>query len=197
MKMKRCLALAACCAMLTLPLSGWAQGEKPKMAVAGNPIAPAESLDALLSLMERQVVSAADAMPADKYDFVPSVPGGDFKDVRSFGSQVKHLAQANYEFFRGWGVAGEVDPKSLDSLKTKDELMKALRDSYKFAHAAVASITPQNAFLSVKAPEEFKATRASMAAFAMAHSMDHYGQLVEYLRMNGIIPPASRPGAGM
>jgi uncharacterized damage-inducible protein DinB len=183
--------------MLTLPLSARAQDKKPKMAVAGVPVAPAESLNALMNLMEQQVVGAADAMPADKFDFAPSLPGGDFKGVRSFGSQVKHLAQSNYEFFQGWGIAGEVDPKTLESLKTKDDIMKALRDSYKFAHAAVDSITPQNAFLSVKAPEAFKATRASMAAFAMAHSMDHYGQMVEYLRMNGIIPPASRPGASM
>lgn len=194
MKMKRCVAMAACCAMLTLPLSMRAQ-DKPKMAVEGQPIAPGVSLNALLGLMEQQVVGAADAMPADKYDFVPSVPGGDFKDVRSFGSQVRHLAQANYEFFQGWGVPGEIDPKTLSGLKSKDEIMKALRDSYKFAHAAVDSITPQNAFLSVKAPETFKATRTSMAAFAMAHSMDHYGQIVEYLRMNGIVPPASRKGA--
>lgn len=197
MMMKRCFAAAACCAMLALPLSGFAQDQKPKMAVEGVAIAPSDSLNAIMSLLEREVVSAADAMPADKYDFVPPVSAGEFKDVRSFGSQIKHLAQANYEFFQGWGIAGEVDPKTLEALKTKDELMKALRDSYKFAHAAVNSITPQNAFLSVKAPENFKATRTSMATFAMAHSMDHYGQLVVYLRMNGIVPPASRPGANM
>jgi hypothetical protein len=197
MNLKRCLAMAACCAMLTLPMSMLAQDKTPKMATEGTPIPPSVSLKALASLLQGEVVSAADAMPADKYGFVPSVPGGEFKDVRSFGSQVKHLAQANYEFFQGWGIAGEVDPKTLESLKTKDEIMKALRDSYVFANAAIDSITTQNAFLSVKAPENFKATRASMAAFAMAHSMDHYGQLVEYLRMNGIVPPASRPGASM
>ena len=73
--------------------------------------------------------------------------------------------------------------------------MKALRDSFKFANDAISSITTQNAFTALKGPEKYKATRASMAALAMAHSMDHYGQLVEYLRMNGIIPPASRKGA--
>ena len=197
MMMKRCFAAAACCAMLALPLSGFAQDQKPKMAVPGTPIAPAESLNALLSLMEREVVSAADAMPADKYDFAPPVSSGEFKGVRSFGSQVKHLAQANYEFFDGWDVPGAVDPKTIEALKTKDDIMKALRDSYKYAHAAVNSITVQNAFLATPGPEMYKGTRASMAAFAMAHSMDHSGQLVVYLRMNGIVPPASRPGANM
>jgi uncharacterized damage-inducible protein DinB len=195
MTMKRYMTMAACCAMLALPLSGFAQDQKPKMATPGTPIAPAESMNTLLSLMEREVVSAADAMPADKYDFVPSVPGGEFKGVRTFSSQVKHLAESNYEFFEGWGVPGAVDSKTIEALKTKEDIMKALRDSYKYAHAAVGSITLQNAFLATPGPEMYKGTRASMAAFAIAHSQDHYGQMVEYLRMNGIVPPASRPGA--
>ncbi|GGH16444.1 hypothetical protein GCM10011586_38290 [Silvibacterium dinghuense] len=189
---------AACCAMLLLPMTGKAQEKsQPKMAVEGTPLAPSASLNAVLSIMEKQVMGAAEAMPADKYDFAPAVPGGDFKGVRTFGEQVKHLAQANYEFFHGWGVAGEIDPKTLEGLKTKDELVKALKDSYVYAHAAINSITPQNAFLALKGPEAFQSTRVSMAAFAAAHSMDHYGQMVEYLRMNAIIPPASRPGATM
>ncbi|MBV8629629.1 MAG: DinB family protein, partial [Silvibacterium sp.] len=146
-----------------------------------------------LDLLEKDVVSAADAMPADKYEFAPSGTG-EFKGVRSFGAQVKHLAEANYEFFDSWGLSGAVDPKTIEALKTKDDIMKALRDSFKYAHAAVDSITPENAFLSVSMPEQYKATRASMAAFCMAHLMDHYGQMVEYLRMNGIVPPATRQG---
>lgn len=197
MKIKQGLAMAACCAMLALPGQVWAQDRAeqkppaPKMAVEGTPIAPGESMNAVLALMEKQIVSAAEAMPADKYDFTPTGPG-EFKGVRSFGSQVKHLAAANYEFFEGWGIPGAVDPKTIEALKSKDEIVKALKDSYKYAHTAVDSITPQNAFLAVKAPEAYKATRASAAAFCIAHSMDHYGQMVEYLRMNGIIPPASQ-----
>ena len=112
--------------------------------------------------------------------------------MSSFSSQVKHLAASNYEFFEGWGIPGAVDPKTIAALKTKDDIMNALRTSYKYAHAALDSITVQNAFLALPGPEEYKSTRASNAAFCMAHSMDHYGQLVEYLRSNGIIPPASR-----
>jgi uncharacterized damage-inducible protein DinB len=194
MNVKHCLVMVACCAMLTPPVSMLAQDKPVKMAVEGTPIAPGDSLNALMGVLEQEVVGAADAMPAEKYDFVPSVPGGDFQGVRSFGSQVKHLAQANYEFFKGWGVPGEIDPKTLESLKSKDEIMKALRDSFKFAHASIDSITTQNAFTALKQPEAFKVTRASMAALALAHSMDHYGQMVEYLRMNGIVPPASRKG---
>lgn len=177
--------------MLMLPGSMRAQDKAPKMAVEGTPIAPGESMNAVLSLMEQQVVGAAEAMPADKYDFTPTGPG-EFKGVRSFGSQVKHLAESNYEFFHGWGISGAVDSKTIEALKSKDEIVKALKDSYQYAHTAISSITPQNAFIALKGPEEYKGTRVSFAAFCVAHSMDHYGQLVEYLRMNGIVPPASR-----
>jgi len=196
MNMKRWMAVVACCAALLTPLGAWAQAEKekPKMATPNVPISPAESFNALLGQMEKEVVGAADAMPADKFDFTPSGPG-ELKGVRSFSGQVKHLAESNYEFFEGWGIPGAVDSKTIEALKSKDDIMNALRDSYKFAHAAVSSITGENAFLSLPWPEAYKATRASTAAFCMAHSMDHYGQLALYLRMNGIIPPASRKGA--
>jgi len=195
MNLKRCIVAAACCALLLMPVAALPQAEKPKpkMATPNQPVAPNVSLAALLGLLEREVVSAADAMPADKYDFAPSGPG-EFKGVRSFGAQVKHLAESNYDFFDGWGLSGAVDPKTIEALKTKDDIMKALRDSFKYAHSAVDSITLENAFLSLPAPEQYKATRVSMASFCMAHMMDHYGQMVEYLRLNGIVPPASRQG---
>jgi DinB superfamily len=194
MQLYRYFAVSACCVLLAMPVMSFAQAEgssKPAVAPAPTTIAPAESLNALLGLIEKEVVGAAEAMPAEKYDFAPTGPG-DFKGVRTFGGQVRHIAQANYEFFKGWNVPGGVDPKSLDSLKTKDELVKALRDSFTYAHAAISTITPENAFASVPGPPELKLTRASVAAFAVAHPEDHYGQMVEYLRMNGIIPPASR-----
>jgi uncharacterized damage-inducible protein DinB len=186
--MKRCVTGAICCAALCMGAGLRAQVSK---ADAGALIAPAESLNALLGLMEQQVVGAADAMPAEKYDFAPSAPG-DFTGVRTFGSQVKHLAEANYSFFKPFGVPGAVDDKSIEALKTKGEIMKALRDSYAYAHAGVNTITPENGFVALSGLPQYKMTRVSRAAFAMAHSMDHYGQMVEYLRMNGIIPPASR-----
>jgi uncharacterized damage-inducible protein DinB len=189
----RILLSAALSTVLVMPALIHAQpiaAQASKMARAHVEIPPSQTLNALLSIMERQVVSAADAMPADKYNFAPTQ--GDFTGVRTFGEQVRHLAQANYAFFKGWGIPGEIDPKSLDNLKTKEQLMQALRNSYVFAHAAVDSITPENAFVALPGSESHKATRVSMAAFAAAHSMDHYGQMVEYLRMNGITPPASR-----
>ena len=187
------------CAGLGLVLAGPAvvmaqEGGAANAQKAFTPtaVAPADSLNALLTGLETEIVGAAEAMPADKYEFAPSASMGEYKGVSTFGQQVKHLAEANYEFFRGWGLPNEVDPNTIESLKTKDDILKALRTSYAYAHAAVNSITPENAFMSVPGPANRKPTRASMVAFCMAHSMDHYGQLVEYLRMNGIIPPASR-----
>jgi hypothetical protein len=158
---------------------------------------PADSLNALMGLLQQEVVGAAEAMPADKFDFAPPATMGEFKGVRTFGAQVKHLAEANYEFFQGWTVPGAtaVDSKTIEALTTKDDIVKALKDSYTYAHAAIGTITPDNAFLVMGKPPR-AATRVFLASFCIAHSMDHYGQMVEYLRMNGIIPPASRPGAG-
>jgi hypothetical protein len=205
MKFHRIYALALC-TLLALPSIVLAQAAP----VASKQIAPGESLNVLANLLEREVTSAADAMPAEKYNFAPAATSfaesgmengkkvlkssgpTDFKGVRDFGSQVKHLAESNYEFFEGWGVPDAVDPKTIEALKTKDEIMKALKDSYAYLHAALNSITVDNAFAALPGPENRKATRVSAAAFCMAHSMDHYGQLVEYLRMNSIIPPASR-----
>jgi uncharacterized damage-inducible protein DinB len=194
MQLSRYFAVPAVCAVLALPFAAFGQSDasqKPNVTLAATSISPAESLSAVLGQQSQEVVGAAEAMPADKYDFAPNC-AGDFKGVRTFAAQVRHLAQANYHFFHGWGVAGEIDPKTLDSLKTKDELVKALRESFAFEQAAINSITPENAFSSLPGPPALKLTRVSMVAYGMQHTMDHYGQMVEYLRMNGIVPPASR-----
>ena len=197
--MSRFARIFGCCLLAAFTLSAFSQAPAaPKIAV-GTPVAPAQIYGKLLSQMEEEFVSAAEAMPEDKYDFAPAGTIGDFKGVRSFGSQVKHLAEANYEFFQGWTVPGAtaVDPKTIEALKTKDDIVKALKDSYAYAHAAVGTITPDNAFLAIPGFPKATATRVSMAAFCIAHSQDHYGQMVEYLRMNGIIPPASRQQGSM
>lgn len=159
------------------------------------PVAPADSLNALLSINEQEFVGAAEAMPADKYDFAPPETAGNYKGVRTFGQQVKHVTEANYILLARLGISGGVDRNTIEALKTKDDIVKALKDSFTFYHAAINSITPENAFMSVPGPPQVKFTRASVAAYGMTHMMDHYGQLVEYLRMNGIVPPASQQGS--
>jgi hypothetical protein len=157
----------------------------PKPAV-GTPVAPAEVYGKLLDTMEKEFVSAADAMPEDKYSFAPTQ--GEYKGVRTFADEVKHVVQANGYFFHDPSKPLVDDRAAIASLKTKAEIMQALKDSFTQAHAYMNAITPENAFLTTAADN----TRAGQAAFGLAHFMDHYGQLVEYLRMNGIVPPASR-----
>lgn len=163
---------------------------KTKDSTSAQP--PAQVYGDMLKRLSEEVVGAAEAMPADKYEFAPT--NGNFSGVRTFGAQVQHLAEANYFFFSGFGVSGAPDDAKLKSLKSKDDLVQALKGSYDFAQKAVDTMTPQNAFMTVGAGK-MQMTRAAWASFCLAHSMDHYGQMVEYLRMNGIVPPASRKQA--
>ena len=158
----------------------------PAFAAAAS---PSEVYDKLLKSQLEDVVALAEAMPADKYDFAPT--NGKFDGVRTFGGQITHIASAQYFFFSGFGPKPPIDPKSLANLKTKKEVIKALKDSYAYAEQAVATMTPQNAFDEVKEVDGTN-TRATIAAFSLAHTNDHYGQMVEYLRMNGIVPPGSK-----
>jgi len=154
-----------------------------------------ESLNRSISGVEGEFVSATEAMPEDKFAFVPT--SGEFKGVRNFAQQVKHVAAVNY--ILGAGILGEkppVDTGAEDgpaSMQSKADIVKFLKDSYAYVHKAVATITDKNVMEPVQSPSgEGKTTRMFMASIAFGHSFDHYGQIVVYLRMNGIIPPASR-----
>ncbi len=151
---------------------------------------PAQVVDQLLTKVEDDLVPLAEAMPADKYDFIPA--SGNFTGVRSFGSQVKHVIQANYYMF---GTAASMKPSTMpkmQDLKTKTQIVQALKDSFAFAHQAIATLTSQNAMEEVK-PVDGIDTRAGIMTFGIVHMNDHFGQLVIYLRMNGMVPPSSQP----
>ena len=169
------------------------------MAFAADPPGKptfASVLDGQLTGVEHELVPAAEAMPADKYAFAPTQ--GEFKGVRNFGSQVKHIASVNYMI--GATVLGTKPPVDMGegedgpaSVKSKDEIVKYLKDSFAYLHRAINGITEANILVPIKAPwGKDPTTRLAMAVTAVSHPFDHYGQIVEYLRMNGIIPPASR-----
>jgi uncharacterized damage-inducible protein DinB len=185
--------ILGCCllaASSTLALAQAAAPAAPAKPAVGTLMSPSLTYGKLLSGMEEEFVGAAEAMPAEKYDFVPPTTAGEFKGVRTFGQQIKHVAEANYFFFGGPNMSqadGKAMSDSIEKLTTKADIVKALKDSFVKAHAYVDSITPENAFVMTA-----NGTRAGMAAFGIAHFMDHYGQIVVYLRMNGIVPPASR-----
>jgi uncharacterized damage-inducible protein DinB len=155
----------------------------------------AQALDSGVKSVEGEVVPAAEAMPEDKYAFAPT--NGEFKGVRSFAQQVKHIAAVNY--IVAAGILGEKPPVETggesgpEAMKSKADIVKFLKDSFAYAHKATASITDANATEPIPSPfGEGKTTRLESATVFTWHSFDHYGQIVVYLRMNGIIPPASR-----
>lgn len=154
-------------------------------------------VDRQISSVEELITQAADAMPEDKFNFAPqslNIPGADYKGVRSFALQVKHIAASNYALWSP--LTGDTFPKDFlggngpENLKTKAEIMKFLKDSFALGHKAAATLTPENMLQPAKPGGS--TGRLHRATFAVAHAYDHYGQMIEYLRMNGIIPPASR-----
>jgi uncharacterized damage-inducible protein DinB len=182
--------ILACCLLSATSSLVHAQATAPATPAVGTPIPPAQTYGKVLSVMEQQFVSAAEAMPEDKFNFAPPASLGEFKGVRTFAQQIKHVAEANYYIFGGpeYTEAGaKAMSDSIEKLTTKADILKALKDSFAKAHAYVDTITPENAFVQTE-----HGTRAGMAAYGIAHVMDHYGQIVVYLRMNGIVPPASR-----
>jgi uncharacterized damage-inducible protein DinB len=169
---------------------GQSADNKPAKPAIGSAQPPAQIYGKLLSGMEKEFVDLAEAMPEDKYSFVPAQ--GEFAKVRSFGDQVKHVAESNWYFFGGPNITeDQLKAKSdaIEKLSSKADILQALKDSFKQAHALVDGTTADNAFTTTA-----HGTRAGMTSFGLAHMMDHYGQLVVYLRMNGMVPPASRGG---
>jgi hypothetical protein len=154
------------------------------------------TLDSWISNTEAHLVPVAEVMPGDKYSFVPPSVPGNFKDVRTFAEQVKHLAANNYRMAAlivGDTPTADMDNESgPDGIRTKPQIVEYLKGSFAALHKAVGTIGPLNLVEPVKSPSAWQKTRLSFAVDAVAHSFDHYGQLVEYLRMNGIVPPDSQ-----
>ena len=153
-----------------------------------------QALDFWISNTEREVVSAGDAMPEGRYSFTPAA--GEFQGVRTFAEQVKHLAANNYRmaaYILDQTPAPDQESESgPGEVRTKAQTMEYLRGSFVALHRAVATINTDNEVIPTSRGSATQNTRLQFAVDAVAHSYDHYGQMVEYLRMNGIVPPASR-----
>ena len=206
MKQMRTFCLLA---ILSLSIGAFAQGGTKPAAPAASPAPQAQAspaapatfasvVDRQVSTYEKNVVDAAEAMPADKFDFTPAtlnIPGAAYKDVRTFAQLVKHTATANYRLWTN--ITGEKMPENIkgtngpDELKTKTEIIQFLKDSFAVGHRAAKTVTAQNALEEI---QWFRGTapRLFVASAAVIHDADEYGQMIEYLRMNGIVPPASR-----
>jgi uncharacterized damage-inducible protein DinB len=181
--------------MLALVLCTGVAVSQDKKQAPPPPKDSGAALNRMIGVVESEVVSAAEAVPEDKFDFRPTQ--GEFKDVRSFAEQFRHIGFVNYVFASM--LTGEKNPlddpgkkENGPELKTKAEIVKQLKDSFAQLHTALKTVNASNEMNSV---DMFGMTmpKISVAAFSLAHPMDHYGQVVVYLRMNNIIPPASRP----
>src|SRR5579864_1083014 len=176
--------------------NGGENASAPRAQQAQTPPTIAATVDREISTIEKQIVEAAQAMPEDKFNFSPeslNISGDDYKGVRTFSLQVKHVAASNYFL---WSPLtgdklpeGQKDGNGPADLKTKADIIKFLKDSFALGHKAAATLTTENM---LQTAEHSKSPRLYLATFAVAHAFDHYGQMVEYLRMNGIVPPASR-----
>ncbi len=174
-----------------------AAASAPQAQPSPQPPTIASAVDREISTIEKQIVEVAEAMPEDKFSFSPeslNIPGSDYKGVRTFAMQVKHVAASNGFLYSA--ITGETplpadfnDGKGPDHVKTKADIIKFLKDSFALGHKAASTLTAENM---LQTAEGSKSARLHLATFAVAHAFDHYGQMVEYLRMNGIVPPASR-----
>jgi uncharacterized damage-inducible protein DinB len=161
----------------------------------------ANQIDQQITLIEKQFVEAAEAMPEEKFAFTPetlNLQGSDYKGVRTFALEVRHVATANYAF---WGpITGDKMPEGVkgpngpENMTSKADIIKYLKDSFALGHKVAATLTAQNLNDTFKTFRG-ESPRLFLASFPVAHAFDHYGQMVEYLRMNGVVPPASRQQA--
>ena len=156
------------------------------------------ALGSLLNIAQKLLVSAVNAMPADKFGFAPT--DGEFKGVRTFGQMVKHLSATNH--ILAAAALGEEPPPDAgdevgpEAVRTKSEILDYLNGSFAHLSKAIEAIGQANIAVNTSPISPLKrdeVTRSALVVESLFHAADHYGQIVEYLRMNGVVPPASRP----
>jgi len=156
------------------------------------------AFESLLNLVEKEIISTVDAMPADKFGFAPT--DGEFKGVRTFGQMVKHFSATNH--ILAAAALGEEPPAEAgdelgpESVRTKAEILAYLKGSFVHLDKAVEAIGQTNIPVNASPISPLKrgeVTRLALITETLLHAYDHYGQMVEYLRINGVVPPASRP----
>jgi uncharacterized damage-inducible protein DinB len=199
------LLASAVPALMILALTTTAQSvqQQPTAAEMSKKETVASALLRDMDSQEYEIRSAAEAMPDESYGYRP-VPEGKFKnekpdfgpaDVRTFAEQVKHVACANFAFaaeFDAQKPPEGCDKGGPDPAKAKRELLIYLRNSFMAIHKSLDAITEKNQFDPIEGPYAGPNTRLGLAAVVIWHNADHYGQMTLYLRLNGLVPPASR-----
>jgi hypothetical protein len=184
------------CVALFLGSAAGLLGQTPRPTA---PSALSGAIDAEVTSQEKTFLDEVEAMPENRFDFSPeslAVSGSALTGVRTFAQQVRHVAADNFAIWAP--LTGQAEPAGLNApngpadMKSRAAILKFLRDSFAYAHRAVLGLTPDNALGLVEFRGR-KVTRMSLVILALTHISDHYGQLAEYLRLSGVVPPASRP----
>ena len=174
--------------------AGASKSTPTRTSTAGDvPNSVAASVSNTLEFIEGSFLGVAEAMPEDKYAFIPS--SGNFDGVRNFAEQVKHVACAQFAFFNefeGKQPPADCEKGGHDPARTKAQLIQYLKESFDYSNRVLATLTPQNALDRVEGRYAGPNTKLGISVVAVWHITDHYGQMVEYLRMNGIVPPATQ-----
>ena len=184
--------LVTCILMVPLVVTacGGATPTVPEQAAA----APAPNSQVLMQLrsdwqaQKDMMVKIADAMPEGKFTYKSTPP------QRTYGEQIMHVASSNVELLKILGGNATAPGFTAESAKTKADILKALGDSYDYGTALLNELSETTVLESVKDAPSFlgPSSRARIVWTLLAHSMDIYGQMAVYLRLNGIVPPASR-----
>jgi uncharacterized damage-inducible protein DinB len=196
----RLLRDAALLIMCGIALSAVGKSRTPQNSATKQAAQPddipksiAESVSGTLQFVEGNLVGLAEVMPEGKYSYIPTV--GKFDGVRSFGEQVKHVACAQFAFFsefEGKRPPEDCEKGGHDPANSKAELIKYLKDSFDYSNHVLATLTANNALDRVEGRYAGPNTKLAISVVAVWHITDHYGQLVEYLRLNGIVPPMTQ-----
>jgi len=186
-------SLAAAAALLALALAPTVSSQERPGSGASTPPSVITTLagdvQADWAVQKELVVNAADAMPNDKFGY-KATPG-----QRSYAEQIMHVVQGSAVVF---GMLGGKTPAPVINMKaaTKAEVMTELRQSMDYGEAVLKEFTDQQMNERVAGPRYMgpSASRLRLVYSSLQHTMDIYGQMVVYLRLNGIVPPASRRG---
>jgi uncharacterized damage-inducible protein DinB len=196
--MKLSFLLVLMIAALTICATAQSKAAEQKSKVAATrageiPTTIADSVGNNMKFIEGSFLGVAEAMPEDKYGFIPS--GGNFAGVRSFGEQVKHVACGQFAFFNefeGKQPPADCERGGHNPAKTKAELIQYLKDSFDYGNRVLSRLTTKNALERVEGRYAGPNTKLGISVIAVWHITDHYGQMVEYLRMNGLVPPMTQ-----
>jgi len=159
---------------------------------ADVPSSARQIFDKQLEASERKVMAIVETMPAKKFDFAPKE--GAFTSVRPYGVQARHIAFCLNEVataLLGEPMIPHTDQEGPRNVTSKEDIVKYLKEAFAHAHKAIGTLTNENLLEQIRDPyvEKLRTTRLDAATIFLSHTWDHYGQMVEYLRMNNLVPP--------